>query len=190
MRTGRIQDVEEGLSEFPHVIVNQARMLAYLRDAHGALAVPADARSTGCTRPTSRSTRRRRSGDGHAAARRAARTGDLDDPGEVRRRLRRLAQRASGTAIGRELVGDATDESWGVMDVLAVTDFPDIRLKCADLLRRQGNILIIPREGGYLVRLYIELDEIDDREMLDDRSVTPEKLATVANRILHPYRSR
>src|SRR3954470_9038066 len=29
-RTGRIQDVEEGLSEMPHVIVNQARMLAYL----------------------------------------------------------------------------------------------------------------------------------------------------------------
>ena len=32
-RTGRIQDVEDGLSEFPHVIVNQARMLAYLRDS-------------------------------------------------------------------------------------------------------------------------------------------------------------
>src|SRR3954470_18852513 len=31
-RTGRIDDTEEGLSEFPHVIVNQARMLAYLRD--------------------------------------------------------------------------------------------------------------------------------------------------------------
>src|SRR3954452_20022578 len=31
-RTGRILDTEEGLSEFPHVIVNQARMLAYLLD--------------------------------------------------------------------------------------------------------------------------------------------------------------
>src|SRR4051794_734112 len=31
-RTGRVDDVEEGLSEFPHVIVNQARMLAYLLD--------------------------------------------------------------------------------------------------------------------------------------------------------------
>src|ERR671933_2753506 len=31
-RTGRVRDVEEDLSEFPHVIVNQARMLAYLRD--------------------------------------------------------------------------------------------------------------------------------------------------------------
>src|SRR5919108_3517210 len=31
-RTGRIDDTEEGLSEFPHVIVNQARMLTYLRN--------------------------------------------------------------------------------------------------------------------------------------------------------------
>ena len=32
MRTGRVRDTEAGLSEFPHVIVNQARMLAYLSD--------------------------------------------------------------------------------------------------------------------------------------------------------------
>ena len=31
-RFGRIKDTEDGLSEFPHVIVNQARMLAYLLD--------------------------------------------------------------------------------------------------------------------------------------------------------------
>src|SRR4051812_2485696 len=31
-RTGRVPDTEAGLSEFPHVIVNQARMLAYLLD--------------------------------------------------------------------------------------------------------------------------------------------------------------
>ena len=29
-RTGRIQDTEDGLSEFPHVIVNQARLQEYL----------------------------------------------------------------------------------------------------------------------------------------------------------------
>ncbi len=91
------------------------------------------------------------------------------------------------TAIGRELAGDATNESWGVMDVLAVTDFPDIRVKCA-ISSNQGNILIIPREGGYLVRLYIELDEVKDKEMPGDATVTPEKLTEVANMILHPYR--
>jgi phenol 2-monooxygenase (NADPH) len=94
---------------------------------------------------------------------------------------------ATRAAIGRDLTGDATNESWGVMDVLAVTNFPDIRFKCAIQSANQGNILIIPREGGYLVRLYIELDEVSDREMLENRSVTPEKLANVANRILHPY---
>src|SRR5438105_5902816 len=30
VRTGRVQDTEDGLSEFPHVIVNQARMQDYL----------------------------------------------------------------------------------------------------------------------------------------------------------------
>ena len=70
---------------------------------------------------------------------------------------------------------------------MAVTDFPDIRLKCAIHSANQGNILIIPREGGYMVRFYIELDNVRDKEMLEGRSVTPEKLAAVANRILHPY---
>jgi phenol 2-monooxygenase len=86
------------------------------------------------------------------------------------------------TAIGRELVGDPMNQSWGVMDVLAVTDFPDIRLKSA-ISSAHGNILIIPREGGYLTRLNVELDKLD----LDKRSVTPERLTEVANRILHPY---
>jgi phenol 2-monooxygenase len=39
-------------------------------------------------------------------------------------------------------------------------------------------MLIIPREGGYLVRFYIELD---------DRDATLEQLVERANRILHPY---
>ncbi|MGH3744421.1 MAG: FAD-dependent monooxygenase, partial [Mycobacteriales bacterium] len=89
-------------------------------------------------------------------------------------------------AIGRRLVGDAANKSWGVLDVLAVTDFPDIRLKSA-IHSEQGSVLIIPREGGYLVRLYIELDNERDAEMLREHTVTPEKLTAVANRILHPY---
>jgi phenol 2-monooxygenase (NADPH) len=95
----------------------------------------------------------------------------------------------SGTreAIGRELACDATNQSWGVLDVLAVTDFPDIRLKCAIHSANAGNILIIPREGGYMVRLYVALDNERDKEMLENRSVTPEKLVAVVNRVLHPY---
>ena len=79
------------------------------------------------------------------------------------------------------------NRAWGVMDVLAVTDFPDIQLKCAICSANKGNILIIPREGGYMVRLYIELDAVHDKEIVKKPSVSPEKLAAVANRILHPY---
>ena len=55
------------------------------------------------------------------------------------------------------------------MDVLAVTDFPDIRFKCAIHSANHGNILIIPREGGYLSGFYIELDDVSDREPLENR---------------------
>jgi phenol 2-monooxygenase (NADPH) len=187
-RTGRIQDVEDGLSEFPHVIVNQARMLAYLREHmarsasrlepfHGLQAddvqVPADPGA-----PVTVTLRHVRDGQetGGTSTVRARYVVGCDG-----------ARSGVRTAIGRELVGDPMNSSWGVMDVLAVTDFPDIRLKSAILSANQGNLLIIPREGGYLVRLYIELDQVADREMLDTRSVTPEKLAEVANRVLHPY---
>jgi phenol 2-monooxygenase len=90
-------------------------------------------------------------------------------------------------AIGRKLVGDPMNVSWGVMDALTVTDFPDIRMKCTIHSATEGSLLIIPREGGYLDRFYIELDAVRDRDMLEHRSVTPERLAEVANRILRPY---
>src|SRR4051794_15886075 len=179
-RTGRVQDVEEGLSEFPHVIVNQARMLAYLREHmarsasrlepfYGLTATDVQVDHGGATVTLQRT-------DGGTSTVRARYVVGCDG-----------ARSSVRTAIGRELAGDPMNQSWGVMDVLAVTDFPDIRLKTAILSANQGNLLIIPREGGYLVRLYIELDQVGDRELLDRRTVTPEKLAAVANRILHPY---
>jgi phenol 2-monooxygenase len=185
VRTGRVQDVEDGLSEFPHVIVNQARMLAYLREDMArsasrlrphygltAVDVRVDA-DDAAGHPVTVTLQR---ADGATATVRARYVVGCDG-----------ARSAVRTAIGRELVGDPMNQSWGVMDVLAVTDFPDVRLKSVIHSANQGNLLIIPREGGYLVRLYIELDEVADRELLDRRAVTPEKLAAVANRILHPY---
>jgi phenol 2-monooxygenase (NADPH) len=190
-RVRRIKDTEEDLSEFPHVIVNQARMLAYLRDhmerspsrltpVYGLEAADLEIDPSDAVEYPVTVTLRHVSGleeTGETSTIRAKYVVGCDG---ARSRIRR--------AIGRELTGDATDESWGVMDVLAVTDFPDVRLKCAINSASQGNILIIPREGGYLVRFYIELSALDDPEMLETRSVTPERLATVANRILHPYR--
>ena len=159
-RTGRIQDVEDGLSEFPHVIVNQARMLAYLRDSM-ARSASRLSRTTACSADVrGRPPDGRAPGDRHPAAR-AGPAGDRRDLHRPRAGTSSAATAPAArvrAAIGRELVGDAMNQSWGVMDVLAVTDFPDIRLKSAIHSANQGNLLIIPREGGYLVRLYIELD--------------------------------
>jgi phenol 2-monooxygenase len=73
------------------------------------------------------------------------------------------------------------------MDVLAVTDFPDIRFKTAIHSASEGNVLIIPREGGYLVRLYIELDKLKVHERVSERSITSDHLIEAAQRILRPY---
>ena len=63
-------------------------------------------------------------------------------------------------AIGGELHGDAAHQAWGVMDILANTDFPDVRQKCLIASANEGNVLILPREGGYLFRMYVELDKL------------------------------
>ena len=188
-RTGRIQDTEPGLSEFPHVIVNQARMLAYLLDhmersptrlapIYGLHARDVEVDTSGSS--------------GYPVTVTVQHMTGLETTGETSTIRAKYVVGCEGsrsrtrTAIGRELAGDATNESWGVMDVLAVTDFPDIRVKAA-VSASQGNILIIPREGGYLVRLYIELTDGGANARLDNRSVTPEMLTEVANRILNPY---
>lgn len=54
------------------------------------------------------------------------------------------------------MLGDSTDTVWGVMDIYPYTTFPDIRRKCT-IHSSSGNLLIIPREGGSLVRFYIQL---------------------------------
>jgi phenol 2-monooxygenase (NADPH) len=189
-RTGRIQDVEEGLSEMPHVIVNQARMLAYLLDymerSASRLAPFYGLHASDVQVDTSGSSE-------YPVTVTLQHLKDFEETGETSTIRAKYVVGCDGsrsitrTSIGRELAGDPMNVSWGVLDALAVTDFPDIRLKCAIHSANQGNILIIPREGGYMVRFYIELDKVRDKEMLDNRSVTPEKLATVANRILHPY---
>ncbi|NKQ54336.1 3-hydroxybenzoate 4-monooxygenase [Amycolatopsis sp. K13G38] len=189
VRTGRIDDVEEGLSEMPHVIVNQARMLSYLRDHMRRSATRAEPcygkhvtdvevdPDPAAEYPVTVTLQHMK---------------DFEPTGETSTIRARYVVGCDGSrsatrqSMGLELRGEAADQSWGVLDVLATTDFPDIRLKSA-IHSEHGSILIIPREGGYLVRLYIELDNDRDGEMLRDRTVTPEKLTAVANRILHPY---
>ncbi|MES1202618.1 MAG: FAD-dependent monooxygenase, partial [Pseudomonadota bacterium] len=67
------------------------------------------------------------------------------------------------------------------------TDFPDVRLKAVIHSASEGSMLIIPREGGYLVRLYVELDTLNENERAIARNITVESLIAAAQRILRPY---
>jgi phenol 2-monooxygenase (NADPH) len=127
-RSGRIQNVEDGLSEFPHVILNQARVhdfyLETMRNAPARLEPDYQRRLIDL---------RIERGETHPVTVRLERL----DTGEVETVRARYVVGCDGarsqvrSAIGRRLVGDAANQVWGVMDILAVTDFPDIRLKTA-----------------------------------------------------------
>jgi phenol 2-monooxygenase len=90
-------------------------------------------------------------------------------------------------SIGRSLQGDVANHAWGVMDVLAVSDFPDFRLKSAIQSATNGSILLIPREGGYLVRLYVDLGEVTDENRATIRGMGSPEIAAVAASVLNPY---
>ena len=192
-RTGRIQDTEDGLSEFPHVIVNQARLQQYLLDTmrrspsrleanYGlefvTLKVEPAGESAGKSageHPVVVMLR-----DVVSGAQTTVRAKYVVGCDGARSRVR--------DAIGAVPGGDFANHAWGVVDMLAVTDFPDIRLKAAIQSADEGNILLIPREGGYLVRLYVDLGEIDpnNREAFRDQH-TQESVIAAAQRVLRPY---
>jgi phenol 2-monooxygenase (NADPH) len=187
VRSGRIQDTEDGLSEFPHVIVNQARVHDYLLEVmresstrlvpHYNLHVTNVEVGDSGKYPVSVTLQRM----------------EPDLQGQQKTVRARYVVGCDGSrssvrqSIGRSLVGDVANQAWGVMDVLAVTDFPDIRLKSVIHSANEGNVLIIPREGGYLVRLYIELDKLNPDQHLTTKDVTTDQLIAAASRIIQPY---
>ncbi len=184
-RADRIQDVEDDLSEMPHVILSQARIhdfyLDLMRQSSHRMEPVYDRALTGLNIP-------------ETADQPVTATFDcLDAPGVTETMNARYvvgcdgARSAVRRALGHDLRGEAARQLWGVMDVLAVTDFPDIRLKCAIQSAEHGSLLIIPREGGYLVRMYIELDELRGDERAADRNVTAQMLTEKARAILAPY---
>jgi phenol 2-monooxygenase len=194
VRSGRIDDTEEGLSEFPHVILNQARVhdlyLDLMRKSPARLE-PFYARRLLDLRiepdPAS--------GEPAPSHPVIVRLERLDPSHEglietVRARYVVGCDGARSTvrkSIGRVLRGDSANHAWGVMDLLAVTDFPDIRLKALIQSVGEGSIVLIPREGGYLFRLYVELDKLDAEERVSNRNITAEDVIAKAKRILRPY---
>ena len=191
IRTGRVQDVEDGLSEFPHVILNQARVQdfflesmrnsptrlepAYSRQLLGLEMAEADSAASHPIAATFE-----RVDDKHQGQLETINAGYVVGCDGARSMVRK--------SIGRHLQGDSANKAWGVMDVLAVTDFPDIRMKSLIQSANEGTILIIPREGGYLVRLYVEMEKLKSDERVSSRKITSEQLVEAAQRIFHPYR--
>ena len=186
IRTSRTDDDTHGISEFPHLIVNQARVLDYFAE----VARNAPARTTpdyaldfvGL----------HVAGDGDRPVTVTLRHTAGDRAGENRTVRTRYVVGCDGArsgvreAIGVKLVGQSALHAWAVMDVLAVTDFPDIRTKCA-IQSRSGSILHIPREGGYLFRMYVDLGELAAHDSGRVRGTTVETAVAKANEILNPY---
>lgn len=186
VRTGRTDDDIQGVSEFPHLIVNQARVLDYFAEyaqnsparltpdfgyEFGGLTVAQDG-----DHPVT-VTLRHLDGNGSGTEKTVHARYVVGCDG---------ARSGVREAIGVKLVGDQAFHAWAVMDALAVTDFPDIRMKCA-IQSRHGSILLIPREGGYLFRMYIDLGEVDPDDRGAVRSTTPGTAIVRANEILSPY---
>lgn len=89
--------------------------------------------------------------------------------------------------LGFNLRGDSTDYIWGVLDIIPITDFPDIRMRCAIHSANHGSVMVIPRENK-LVRLYIQLQSTQHGGGKVDRSkITPEIILQSAQRIIAPY---
>jgi phenol 2-monooxygenase len=194
VRSGRVQDTEDGLSEFPHVVLNQARVhdffLDVMRKSPARLEPHYARRMLDLQIDTEAS-----SGDNAYPYQVTAKLERLDPAHEgqtetIKARYVVGCDGARSTvrkSIGRTLHGDSANHAWGVMDVLAVTDFPDIRFKSLIQSANDGSIIIIPREGGYLFRLYIELDKLDAGERISNRNITADDLIAVARRILKPH---
>lgn len=187
VRNGSTYDVADGLSEMPHMILNQARVhdmyLEVMRNAPTRMECEYNLKVVDLQVTE---------GDDHPVTVTLERL----DPGHEGERQVVSAKYVVGCdgarsavrqAIGRELVGDSANKAWGVMDVLAVTEFPDIRRKALIQSDEGGSVLIIPREGSYLARFYVEMDQLGKNERVRERNITLDDLVTRAQQVFQPY---
>ncbi|KAH0027457.1 putative flavin-containing monooxygenase, partial [Aureobasidium melanogenum] len=131
VRSGRIKDTPDDLSEFPHVILNQARVHDFFLDVM--------LRSPTRLQPS------------------------------YSRKLEQLA------------LLPAKDNS--SQDTSSV----QVQLERTDPGHEGEVENVRAREGGYLVRLYIELDKLSANERVTSRNFSADNLIETAKRIFHPY---
>ncbi|WP_243062659.1 FAD-binding monooxygenase [Humibacter sp. RRB41] len=185
VRAAVAPDDPTGISEFPHLLVNQARVLDYFAEfmANAPTRMHPD---------YGWEFRGLEIGEGEFPVEVSLVRTDGPDAGTERIVHAKYVVGGDGArssvrdAIGAVHLGAQSNHAWGVMDVLAVTDFPDIRTKCS-IQSEAGNILLIPREGGYLFRMYVDLGEVPEDDKGSVRATTLEQIIARANEILHPY---
>ncbi|MGY3319008.1 FAD-binding monooxygenase [Arthrobacter sp. TE12232] len=187
VRSARTLDDPGGISEFPHLIVNQARVLDYFGEfmANSPTRMTPDYGYEFVGLEVA--------GEGEYPVTVTLVHTAGPDEGRTRTVRAKYVVGADGArskvrdSIGCTLAGDQANHAWGVMDVLASTDFPDIRLKCAIQSHDGGSILLIPREGGHLFRMYVDLGEVAEDDNGAVRKTTIEQIIAKANAIIHPY---
>jgi phenol 2-monooxygenase len=187
-RVGRVQDVADDSSEMPHILINQARLhelfLEVMKNSASRLEPDYGWEVVGLSvDPAAENypvtvTLKDASGLNWGATKTVRANYVVGCDG---------AHSAVRKAIGGELHGDAAHQAWGVMDILANTDFPDVRQKCLISSASEGNLLILPREGGYLFRMYVELDKLRPDEKAAQRKLNQNDMIAAANRIIRPY---
>ena len=187
-RVGRVQDVADDSSEMPHILINQARLhelfIEVMKNSPSRLEPDYGWEVESLTIDPNASeypvtvTLKDATGINWWATR-TVRANYVVGCDGAHSKVRK--------AIGGELHGDAAHQAWGVMDILANTDFPDVRQKCLISSAKEGNVLILPREGGYVFRMYVELDKLNVGEKAAQRKLTQDDVIAAANRIIKPY---
>ncbi|KAB0618739.1 FAD-dependent monooxygenase [Castellaniella defragrans] len=191
-RTHRVADARLGLSEFTHGVVNQARLHDILLDgmAHSVThLVPHYNRRLRELVVDRNLTQDLRAHPITATFER----NDASQSSQVETVKARYVVGCDGArstvrkSLGIELRGDSANKAWGVMDVLPVTNFPDIRVKSFIQSKDNGAVMLVPREGGYLVRLYVELDLLGKDQRASQLDLHAEDLIAKARQIMNPY---
>ncbi|MFT6956807.1 MAG: phenol 2-monooxygenase [Halieaceae bacterium] len=192
VRARKVADARMGLSEFPHVVLNQSRLHDLL--LNGMNNSPAQIKPDYSRRLIELDIDPNTSQDLQAHPVTATfERNDAANEGLVETVLARYVVGCDGARstvrkmLDIPLRGDAANKSWGVMDALLITDFPDIRVKSFIQSGGGGSVIIVPREGGYLVRLYIELELLDKDQRVASLDISLEHLIAAAKKIFHPY---
>jgi phenol 2-monooxygenase (NADPH) len=186
-RAGRSPDDPKRLSEFPHILVNQARVLDYFAEfmANSPCRMQPDFGLEFVSHEIVPGA------DYPVAVTLAHSTGErVGEKFQVRAKYLVGADGAHSRvrqSIGCRFEGHSANHAWGVLDVLADTDFPDIRLLSTIQSSSGGNMMVIPREGGFLFRLYVDLGEVPVGDAGNVRSTQAGVAIAKANEILYPY---